>query len=228
MVRDQMRLGFPPSEKQKTWMPLKWLFILANVFFCMSCQQVSQRPSTGTDGLRALNTDIMEPNTRQMVLRKGEAAVRPFKENLQKVLLEKVSTEGPLNTMKYCKDEAQELTRGYQGLITQVGRTSDRIRSPLNAPEPWMEDLMQNYKGTRASSPGPAQVVQLSDEGVYGYVEPIYIKPMCLHCHGSQISAPILEELNLKYLQDQARDYKTGEFRGVFWSRIDLSQWNRK
>ena len=58
-----------------------------------------------------------------------------------------------------------------------MGRTSHRLRNPGNAPEPWMVPLLDAFR----ASPPPADAwrsVDLGSRGT-GYVEPIYLQPLC-------------------------------------------------
>jgi hypothetical protein len=60
------------------------------------------------------------------------------------------------------------------------------------------------------------EIVQLEDGGV-GYVEPIYVKRICLACHGSALSPSVASRIDEHYPQDEARGFKEGDFRGLFW-----------
>jgi hypothetical protein len=50
-----------------------------------------------------------------------------------------------------------------------------------------------------------------------GYVEPIFVKPMCLPCHGSDIPDGVAARLDEHYPTDEARGFAEGDFRGLFW-----------
>jgi hypothetical protein len=77
-----------------------------------------------------------------------------------------------------------------------------------------MQPLLDGYVATPGKT--EPEVVQLKDGGV-GYVEPIFVKRMCLACHGSAISPGVVSLIEDYYPRDQARDFKEGDFRGLFW-----------
>ncbi len=63
------------------------------------------------------------------------------------------------------------------------------------------------------------RAVRLED-GSIGYVEPIYVQPLCLKCHGDDIPAPVQAKVTELYPTDAATGFASGDFRGLFWVRI--------
>jgi hypothetical protein len=103
-----------------------------------------------------------------------------------------------------------------------VGRTSDRLRNPENAPPPGIEPLLQRLRSEPAPSPGgpPAHATTLLDDGKLAYAEAIYIQPLCTTCHGAPDST-VAAALAQRYPQDKATGYKPGDFRGLFWALVE-------
>jgi hypothetical protein len=98
-----------------------------------------------------------------------------------------------------------------------MGRTSRRLRNPANAPAAWMEPLLDRYSADAALTAGQAVRV---DAHTIGYVEPIRVQPMCLVCHGDAIVPEIAERLDALYPDDDARGFREGDFRGLFWVTV--------
>ena len=48
-------------------------------------------------------------------------------------------------------------------------------------------------------------------------MEPIITAPMCLACHGSELSVEVKDALAAQYPADQASGYAAGDLRGIFW-----------
>jgi hypothetical protein len=51
----------------------------------------------------------------------------------------------------------------------------------------------------------------------FGYAEPIFLKPLCLTCHGESLAPDVAARINELYPEDRALGFETGDFRGVFW-----------
>ena len=158
----------------------------------------------------------------QSISDKASIALQPLKLELMGGLDRQLEQAGPIQAVEYCKHRAQPITKKFQGRMIEVGRTSLRVRNPLNAPEPWMDEILHSYDSSTIDSPSPPRVVEL-EANLVAYVEPIYVKNMCLDCHGSYINKSVQSKLDEKYLQDQAINYSEGEFRGLWWVKIKLN-----
>lgn len=146
----------------------------------------------------------------------GAAAVAPFKKSLKGALVAGLE-KGPVSAISVCRLEAPELATVASTSDARVGRTSRKLRNPDNAPKPWMEPFLDRYE-TDPGSREPA-VVAIDDETV-GYVEPIYVQPLCVTCHGSTLSPELAAKLEELYPEDQATGYEAGDLRGVFWVEL--------
>jgi hypothetical protein len=58
--------------------------------------------------------------------------------------------------------------------------------------------------------------VELSDTRL-GYVEPIFLQPVCLTCHGETLAPDVASRIEELYPDDQATGFAVGDFRGLFW-----------
>jgi len=103
--------------------------------------------------------------------------------------------------------------------VTRVGRTSLRLRNPKNTAPIWVRPYLEKFsKQTAASKPKPA-LVELG-KNHFGYVEPIFVQPICLNCHGSNLEKGVREFLQKDYPGDQAFGYSEGDFRGILWLEL--------
>ncbi|MFA9471730.1 MAG: DUF3365 domain-containing protein, partial [Deltaproteobacteria bacterium] len=92
-----------------------------------------------------------------------------------------------------------------------------RLRNPSNAPKPWMQPFLQVYEtDPERREPG----VVLIDDKTVGYVEPIFLQPLCVTCHGAELAPDLKAKLGELYPEDQATGYAAGDFRGVFWVEL--------
>ena len=146
-------------------------------------------------------------------IERGGNALSPFKTRLMSELMEGLK-DGPETAIEVCQIVAPEIAEEVSSAGVELGRTSHKLRNKRNAPRDWMQPLLDGY----VAAPGKIgpEVVLLKEGGV-GYVEPIFVKGMCLACHGSAISPGVVSLIDEYYPRDQARDFKEGDFRGLFW-----------
>ncbi|MBY6186762.1 DUF3365 domain-containing protein [Marinobacter hydrocarbonoclasticus] len=141
----------------------------------------------------------------------GQQWLAPFKSDLKQALMAGLA-QGPEHALSVCRSQAPELARRYSVDGVRMGRSSDKLRNPQNAPPEWVIPVMQQY---RSGDLAPVTVA-LNPERM-GYVEPIMIAPPCLQCHGTHLSPSIEQALAEHYPEDQATGYQPGQWRGVFW-----------
>ena len=146
-------------------------------------------------------------------LARGAELLEPFKQQLQGALREGLG-RGPAEAIAACRTKAPEIAASLSQGGIRVGRASHRLRNPANAPPAWAEPLLDGYRADPSLRVGRA--VRL-DERRRGYVEPIFVQPLCLTCHGEDLSEPISSRLAELYPEDRAAGYRVGDFRGVFW-----------
>jgi len=97
-----------------------------------------------------------------------------------------------------------------------VGRTSHRLRNPKNVAPDWAKSYLEKFSRAKAKDI-PKNVLVKIDSQRNGYLEPIFVEPICLNCHGSQLSPGVQEVLQKEYPHDQAVGFKAGDFRGLLW-----------
>jgi hypothetical protein len=104
-----------------------------------------------------------------------------------------------------------------------IGRTSDRLRSPTNAPKAWALPIVRARAG-HLVEPDEGYVVDLGDR--LGILRPIAMRPVCESCHGEpkKIPAAVLAVLRDRYPKDQAVGFKPGEIRGWYWAELPRSR----
>jgi len=146
----------------------------------------------------------------------GAEAVMPLKQNLKRALVKGLE-EGPVEAVTACQAVAPAVTKGAGSQVARVGRTSHKLRNPSNAPKLWMQPLLQGYL-TSPDQMEPRIVVL--DENTVGYVEPIYLQPMCVTCHGTAIAPDVEKRIDELYPADQAKGFEPGHFRGIFWAEL--------
>ena len=146
----------------------------------------------------------------------GAEALMPLKQNLKRALVSGLEA-GPAAAVTACQAIGPSVTRAAGSRTATVGRTSHRLRNPDNAPKVWMKPLLQSYLD-HPDKMDPKVIVL--DENTIGYMEPIYLQPMCVTCHGMSIAPAVRKRIDELYPDDQATGFEPGHFRGVFWVEL--------
>ena len=133
----------------------------------------------------------------------GAALLMPFKASLKQALMEGMQ-EGPAAAIEICSDKAPEIAASLSVDGITMGRSSHKLRNPENAPPGWPEPVAEPV------------LVDLG-EGRHGYAEPIFIRPLCLTCHGKELAPDVAARIEELYPDDDATGFDVGDLRGVFW-----------
>lgn len=156
--------------------------------------------------------------TSSFALTEKEAGelLKPLKMDLMGTLKSKLSEHGSVAALESCHLQAGPITEKYAKKIVGMGRTSHKLRNPKNAPKDWVKPYLAEFVSGKRKKP----VMVKLPNGNQGYLEPIKVKGMCLICHGKNVSKPLDKKLSKLYPEDQARGFKSGDFRGLFWVEV--------
>lgn len=160
-----------------------------------------------------------------------EAAVKTANEaiqELQTTLVGRLSSAmadgGPRAAVRVCRDEARALTASVGAAHgVAIGRTSDRLRNPANAPRPWAAPIVAAQAGRKAAEATPV-ALDLGDR--VGVLRPIGTLDFCVTCHGPAptVDAAIGDVLKAAYPEDRAVGFAPGDLRGWFWVEVPKSR----
>jgi len=157
------------------------------------------------------------PAEMRYPLSRADLIVASMQDALLRELAETTRSGGPAFAIKSCHIDVIGIIQriGRQEGVA-AGRTSDRLRSPTNAPKPWAAALVAANAGRRVRDV-PGFVVDLGDK--VGVLRPIAHRPICASCHGTAERLPpaVRAELRDRYPRDQAVGFTEGEIRGWFW-----------
>ena len=153
-------------------------------------------------------------------IRRAEEAGKSFQQALQARLGAAMAQGGPPAAVEVCASEARKIGADAAAASgVRLGRTSDRLRNPENAPPAWARTPLQLAAGEKATAVAPLAV----DLGPrIGVLLPIGVRSGCLACHGPQagISPQVAEALARRYPADRAKGYAEGDFRGFVWVEV--------
>ncbi len=149
----------------------------------------------------------------ELWISKGQQQLLPFKKQLMGALSSGME-KGPEVAIEVCKLQAPAIAASVATENAIIGRTTTKTRNSDNAAKEWMKPLLDYY--SNHPDEHESKVVRI-DKQTVGYVEPIFVKSMCLNCHGSEIAPSIASQLDKDYPEDKAKGYSEGDFRGLFW-----------
>ena len=150
----------------------------------------------------------------------ADAAMKALQGALLSRLREEMARGGPPAAISVCRDEAQAITARIareQGLA--LGRTSDRLRNPVNAAPTWARATVATSAGKRAAE---VQQVTFDLGDRVGVLRPIGTADTCTSCHGapSAISPEVRAVLAMAYPNDRATGFAPGDLRGWMWAEV--------
>jgi len=128
--------------------------------------------------------------------------------------LESGLKKGAYKSIDICHLKVPHIQEGKINEKFEFGRTSHKVRNLTNTPKEWLRPIVAEYRKSSEANPLRPKVVMVDKR--MAYVEPIYVKPVCLQCHGNPVES-VQKKISKLYPKDQAVGFKLGEFRGLFW-----------
>lgn len=142
-----------------------------------------------------------------------------FAEELRAALMTAMSQGGAIKAIGVCKEEAPAIAARLSSQYeASVRRTGLRVRNSANAPQPWQVTALQDFEQQFASGAQPDSVefFQPRADGSARYLKAIPMQPLCLACHGENITPDIKTAISTHYPDDRATGFRAGELRGAF------------
>lgn len=192
------------------WMTV--MFVAA--FSLFGCGPTANNPQPISSPAAQVDEETAKKLAKQGFEKLGGA----LKERLQSALKD----GGPVAAVDVCHEVAPNLASDIsEELGFKVGRSSHRLRSPKNSPNPAIKDYLMKHSDSRASE---VPVEASLNDGVWTVIAPIPTQPMCLTCHGDteSMDPKLFSVLKEKYPEDNAVGFKEGDLRGVFWAELPV------
>lgn len=148
-----------------------------------------------------------------------------FGGQLKSLLQAAMTSGGPVNALQVCKVNAPQIAdAASKDSGWKVARTASRVRNPANQPDPWEQQVLQDWArqvtaGTAVEHLQPATLISASE---YRFMQPIATGDLCVKCHGTELAPEVRAALTDLYPQDQATGFKVGDLRGAFSLRKPL------
>jgi hypothetical protein len=163
-------------------------------------------------------------------LAKAKSTAEGLMKDLIGLLFSTLDAEGPSGAVRICAEVAQDQTARHARDGIYVRRVSQKVRSQANRPDAIelkkLEQLVEVHEQKKL--PTELVEVQASPDGTrqLHYLRPIVTMERCLACHGprDKMEPEVRELLSRRYPDDQAIDYRIGDFRGAVSVRVPLEK----
>ena len=192
---------------------LKYLIILLVLFFL-----------TGSCGQKKLKVEQPPPEEIQFIAPIGKKIASNLFSTLKGELKTAMDQGGVEQAITLCNLNAIQLTDSValnSSFHVSIKRTSDRVRNPSNAPDPYEQLALDLFNELiNSGDEWPEFYIQkiTGEETVqYNFYKPMKMDNLCLVCHGDNTTlAPnAMKLIDKLYPEDKATGYKLGDFRGL-------------
>ena len=152
----------------------------------------------------------------------AKAAIKELATALKTELKGAMQTGGPVAAIGVCNTQAIPITQKVateQGLV--LSRVSLKNRNPGNLPNDWQTEVLLGFEKQRAAgkdvnSLAWSETVDVDGEQQFRFMKAIPTGPVCLSCHGADLSPDVSRILAGLYPEDRATGYQEGDVRGAF------------
>lgn len=152
----------------------------------------------------------------------AKAAIKELATALKTELKGAMQTGGPVVAIGVCNTQAMPITQKVateQGLV--LSRVSLKNRNPGNLPNDWQTKVLVGFEKQRAAGKDVnslvwSETVDVDGEQQFRFMKAIPTGPVCLSCHGADLSPDVSRILADLYPEDRATGYQEGDIRGAF------------
>lgn len=193
-------------------------------------QRFAGAPALSATGLMVLIS--CQPSDREpeqlnaSLLEQGQALSAQFVATLQPTLQAAMQAGGPVNAIEVCAVEAPRIAADLsEASGWEVSRVSLRARNQRSAvPDSWEAEVLAEFD-RRQLTGEPVTQLNVADvvDGEFRYMQAQAAGPLCLTCHGTDLSDEVQSLLSRHYPQDMATGYTAGQIRGAISVRTPLN-----
>ncbi len=158
----------------------------------------------------------------EQLTQKSRAAIKALGGELKSTLQASMKASGPVDSVAICQLQAPVIANKVSqsnGMV--VARTSLKYRNQNNKPDAWEKSVLEMFeqrkaKGEAVKTIEYSELTEHNGEKVFRYMKAIPTGEVCLMCHGSNVSQPVVNKINSLYPDDKATGFNKGDIRGAF------------
>ena len=164
-------------------------------------------------------TSCKAPETDQAMLeQQAREITQQFTSTLLPTLQQALADGGPVNAIEVCATRAPQIADDLSNSTSwSVNRVSLKARNQQRAiPDSWERSVLERFNvdaraGVTAAALNEAAMV----EGEFRFMQAQVAMPLCLTCHGENLSEDVNAALRQHYPDDLATGYSAGDVRGA-------------
>ncbi len=167
--------------------------------------------------------DNRERITESDYLKYGDSIVALTFDTLRIELFKAMAEKGLIGAVDYCRIHALDLTKIYEYGNVTVRRAAIKFRNPSNQADELESEIINNYINSKVVGDSLYSIIIEHKKHVH-FFKPIILQSACLPCHGKpidEIPNELIEFLQTKYPNDQAKNFKVGDVRGIWHITFD-------
>lgn len=181
---------------------------------------------------RAAAVDARSDRENQAAAAEARTAARELMTTVRALLAKALAAGGPEGAIHICADSAQVVGKRIQKTRQlSIRRVSEKWRNRGDVPDAYEKTVLKQFAEVLrgGASPDTVETVQIVGQDsarVLRYMKPIVVGEMCLSCHGevAQMKPSLTEALRLRYPDDTAVNYSTGDLRGAVSVTVPLGR----
>ena len=170
---------------------------------------------------------IASEHQQDALKREAQQLVQQFVGQLKPQLKKAMEAGGPTLAIESCATLAPAIADAISAQSGwKVRRVSLKTRNASRAePDDWERSVLIRFDQRQATGALPSTInFGEIKGGHYRYMQAQGVEPVCLVCHGQQLSASVKEMLDQYYPNEQARGYTLGQLRGAISLTKPLAQ----
>lgn len=172
-----------------------------------------------------LITNISHSETTEtnklIVLNEAKILLKQTAEQYKNTLMLGLQHNDLKKALNYCNKEVVKLVSKNNAKEFTIKRVSLKPRNKNNYPNLYEKRILEKFNKLSLKNNENLRLDhnEIIKNDIYNklvYAEVIYIKEVCLNCHGSNINADLKKEIQKLYPDDKAINYKLNDIRGAF------------
>ncbi len=154
----------------------------------------------------------------EALVAQAQDVVERFQTALKTELVSAMQAGGPQHAVSVCEAQAPKIAQGIEAETGwRVQRVALKTRNPANQPTDTQRVVLEQFDqalrtGVGASIPHHSFVTDKR----WVYMRPISTQGVCLTCHGQNVDADLLANIQSHYPDDLATGFAEGDLRGAF------------
>jgi hypothetical protein len=189
------------------------------IILFLACGKTEKGDDKSTSG-RHEATEAIDVTVLQKA---AEKKIESFAASLKASLSEAIREGGPANAIGVCSEVAMDIANAHSEQGYYISRVTDYSRNKNNQANPMEKAILDEFINEETGPSYSGEWVQSSGKKTYRFYKPIYVKEICLNCHGraDQLKPEVTKKLAELYPKDEAVGYKVGDLRGMFVVEIE-------